>query len=173
MRRPIAVVILDADSTFRQQVRAWLESAGDIVVAGQAGSEAEVQEQMLSHPSPVLLADLETLGGPQRVSRLGARFPGIRLIVLHGAAEASYLLEALQQGAQGHLARAGLRPEEVVEAVRTVARGEAFLSPTVAGWVAGEVARRQGNRPGERGAQEVTDETSSCAQKAERQSEEV
>lgn len=159
MRKPITVAILEADPMFRQQVRTQLESTGDIAIVGEAANEAELQEQMLSFPSLVLLAGLESLGGAQGVARLRARFPGIQVIILHDGAKEAQVLEAFQQGARGDLVRAGLRPAAVVEAVRTVARGEAFLSPAVAGRVVEEVARRRGNRPSGTGAQEVADET--------------
>ncbi|MGC8959902.1 MAG: hypothetical protein ACP5OO_08965 [Chloroflexia bacterium] len=159
MRKPITVAILEADPMFRQQVRTQLESTGDIVIVGEAADEAELQEQMLSFPSLVLLAGLESLGRAQGVARLRARFPGIQVILLHDGAKEAQVLEALQQGARGDLVRAGLRPDALVEAVRTVARGEAFLSPAVAGRVVEEVAHRRGNRPLGTGAQEVADET--------------
>lgn len=142
MAQKIAVAIWVTEPVFRQDVREYLECAGDIIVVGEAKDEQEVPEELFSRRPAVLLADLDTLGDPRRVAYIAARFPETRLIVLHSTTEEVQVLEALRQGAWGHLAKEGLQPTEVIQAVRTVARGEAYLSPTAAGWVVEEVARR-------------------------------
>ncbi|MCR4406697.1 MAG: hypothetical protein NUW24_07225 [Anaerolineae bacterium] len=142
MTIPIIVAILAHDDILRRRVRTWLEGASDIAVVGEAGNKQEALEELHSWHPRVLLADLDTLGDSEEVAHLLACFPETRLIVLHGEAEESRVLEALQWGALGHLAKGNLQPEEVVKAVRSVARSEAFLSPTVAGWIVEEVARR-------------------------------
>ncbi len=144
---PITVAILDADVTIRQRLRVWLEATGGIAIVGEGKDEQEVLGQTLSRPPQVLLADLGAVGEAAGVARVIARFPGTRLIILHDEAEGPRLLEALQQGARGHLAKGALRPEAVVEAIRAVARGEAYLSPNVAGRIVEKVAHtlREGN----------------------------
>lgn len=143
MSAPIAVVILDSDIGFRRRVQGWLETAGDIQVVGEVRDERDARDQMRSWHSVVVLADLDTARDRQGVvAHLTDGFPEVRLFILHGQSDLPALLEALRRGARGHLVKEELQPEELVEAVRTVARGEAYLSPTVAGWVVDEVTRR-------------------------------
>lgn len=140
MGGPITVAILDPDVASRQRLRVWLEGAGGIVVVGEGQDEQETLGRTLPRPPQVLLADLGAVGEAAGVACVIARFPGTRLIILHDETEGPQLLEALQQGARGHLAKGSLRPEAVVEAIRAVARGEAYLSPDVAGWIVEKVA---------------------------------
>lgn len=135
-------VLLDPDAEFRRRLREWLERAGDIAVVGEARDVEEAQELLTARRPHVLLADLAALGGAEGVARIAARFPETRLLILHRREDQADVLEALRWGAWGHLAKETLGPEEVVEAVRSVAQGDAYLSPAVAGWVVEEVARR-------------------------------
>lgn len=135
----ITVAILEPDLELRRCIRAWLESAGDIMIAGEAQDEEQAGQEIPRRRPQVLLADLDALSGPQAIADLMAQAPATRIIVLHSEPEQSRVLEALQQGAVGHLAKEGLRPAEVVEAVRTVAQGGAYLSPAVAGRMLDEI----------------------------------
>lgn len=160
MSKPIALVLLDPDIEFRRRLRTWLESAGDIAVVGEAQDEREARGLLAAQQPWVLLADLDALGGAEGVASITARFPETRILLLHRREEQASVLEALRQGAWGHLTRETLGPEEVVEAVRTVAHGKAFLSPTIAGWLVDEVRRRlweQGADADQRGSMERTD----------------
>lgn len=143
-------VLLDPDAGFRCCLREWLERAGDITVVGEARDEREALEIVAARQPHVLLADLAALGGVEGVTRIAARFPETRLLILHRPEEQAGVLEALRRGAWGHLEKGALSPGEVVEAVRAVAQGDAYLSPAVAGWVVEEVARRLRERGGGR-----------------------
>lgn len=139
----VSVLILEPDAELRRRLRAWLERADGITVVGEAQDEPEARKLISSQHPGVLLADLDAVDGAGGVARIAARFPETRLLVLHGREEQKdAVLEALRRGAWGHLEKEALGPGEVAEAVRTVAQGAAYLSPTVAGWVVDEVARR-------------------------------
>ncbi len=139
----VSLAILEPDAELRRRLRAWLEPADYITVVGEVGDGPEAWRLIAARHPHVLLADLSAVGGAGGVGRLATRFPETRLLILHGQEERREVLEALRQGAWGHLEKEALGPEEVAEAVLTVARGAARLSPTVAGWVVDEVARRR------------------------------
>lgn len=140
----ISVAILEPDAELCRRLRAWLEQADGIAVVGEAQNELEIQKFISSRHPHILLADLDAVGGAEGIARLAARFPETRLLVLHGREEGKgVVLEVLRRGAWGHLERETLGPGKVAEAVRTVAQGAAYLSPTVAGWLVDEVARRR------------------------------
>ncbi|MBC7226205.1 MAG: response regulator [Thermoflexales bacterium] len=141
--QPATCAILDPDAGFRRRLREWLERADEVAVVGEARDEPEARELIAAQRPHIFLADLDALGNAEGVARIAARFPETRLLILHRQEERAAVLEALRQGAWGHLAKEDLSPEEVVEAVRMVAQGEACLSPRVAGWLVEEVARRR------------------------------
>jgi DNA-binding NarL/FixJ family response regulator len=52
-------------------------------------------------------------------------------------------LEAFRKGARGYLVNGKSRPSEIVEAIRTVSRGGAILSPGMAGWILDEICQKR------------------------------
>lgn len=142
MTEPIAVAILAPESRIRQQVRAWLEAAGDMVVVAEAADRETALEQIRAGGAEVLLADLAALGEGAEMVRVWGDLQQVRLIVLHSVADAPRVLEVLRLGAIGHLVLETLQPDEVASAVRAAHRRQAYLSPTVAGWIAEQVVRR-------------------------------
>ncbi len=139
MGAPIRVLLLDHDTTTRQMIRASLNDASDILVVGEAASDQALNYIQALQPDVILWAicvtDLPTIARVQRG----------RIIALTPADQESLRLEALRAGAAGHLDRETIQPGPVIAAVRAVHRGEAVLSPPVAGRILDQVlARRRG-----------------------------
>ena len=145
MVNPIKVSIVDDDDSFRRDVRVWLESANGITVVG----EAQDGQQAISliretHPDVVLL-DIGTrhASSLQAIRQICAWFPHTKIIVLHDAGQEELVLDALRQGVLGHLVKGKAQPAEIVQAIRAVSRGEAILSPDVAGCILNETVQKQ------------------------------
>jgi DNA-binding NarL/FixJ family response regulator len=130
----IRVVIADDHHLVRQGLRALLERAGDITVLGEAadGVEALAQVDRL-HPD-VLVIDLAMphLNGLEAVARLRAGEGKTRALILSMYTDESLVRQALRNGAKGYLLKRAVS-EELLLAVRAVARGDTYLSPEVAG----------------------------------------
>lgn len=143
MDDPIRVAIVDDDGAFRQAVRHWFDGASDIVIVGTAQSGRETLPWLHEvHPDVVLLDVATATSQVHEISVLA------RVIVLHLPGQESRVLEALRAGALGHLDKQNTRPPQAIAAVRAVSRGEAVLSPAMAGWIMDEVTRsRRGNAP--------------------------
>lgn len=143
MDDPIRVAIVDDDGAFRQAVRGWFDGASDIVIAGEAqGGQETLQRLREVHPDVVLLDVAAAASQVREISALA------RVIVLHLPGQEALTLEALRAGALGHLDKQNTRPPQAIAAVRAVSRGEAVLSPAMAGWIMDEVTRsRRGNAP--------------------------
>ena len=77
--------------------------------------------------------------------RVVAEHPGVRVLVLTASGEQNDVLEAIKAGATGYLVKSASR-EELVDAVRRTAAGEAVFTPGLAGLVLGEF-RRMVSRP--------------------------
>ena len=144
----IKVAIVDSDDSFRQETRALLESAEGIMVVGQAKDGREAVDllgkmRLEARPDVILLE----IGAPHAsnlgtVAQICERFPRARIIVLHDEGHERGVLDALREGAQGHLVKAKAQPAEILQAVRAVHRGEAVLNPDVAGRMLDEVIQK-------------------------------
>ncbi|MBN1954478.1 MAG: response regulator transcription factor [Anaerolineae bacterium] len=145
MSDPIRVSILDGDNLFRQSARAWLETAEDIVVVSEAKRPEAMTLIRETRPDVIVLGvSASRADSLQMVEQLCELFPQIKIIVLDDDGEEQLALEAFRKGALGCLLRR-TQPAEVVAAVRTVAKGKAVLSPSVAGRILDEIVKRGGS----------------------------
>jgi len=135
---PIRVAIVDDDEGFRQAARGWLDGASDVLMVGDAQSGQETLRWLRQVRPDVVLIDVDAASAAQ-VRDIAA---DAGVIVLHGAGQEMRVLEALRAGALGHLEKPDIRPAQVLAAIRAVSRGQAVLSPALAGRIVDEVAER-------------------------------
>jgi DNA-binding NarL/FixJ family response regulator len=117
----------------RRGIRDTLSEAVDIKVVGEAGSYAEVRELLRATPCDVLVLDLNLpgRGGLEVLASLKETETPIRVLVVSMFPEDQYAIRCLRAGAQGYLNKAG-NPAELIEAVRTLAQGRKYVTPSVA-----------------------------------------
>jgi NarL family two-component system response regulator LiaR len=129
---PIQVLIVDDQAIVRKGIRALLAEVGDIAVLGEAanGEEAVAQAERL-HPD-VILMDLVMPGmdGIEATRRI-TRDSGARVLVLTSFVGDDKVFPAIKAGALGYLIKDS-EPDELLQAVRRVHRGEPSLHPTIA-----------------------------------------
>jgi DNA-binding NarL/FixJ family response regulator len=130
----IRVAIVDDQHLVREGLRALLERAEDITVVGEAGG-AEPGLALVARERPdVVLMDVRMPGGDgiTATRRIvgDPRLPGVQVIVLTTFDTDEHILDAVRAGAAGFLLK-DTGPEDLREAVRIVARGDALLSPAV------------------------------------------
>ncbi|MGD0069597.1 MAG: response regulator transcription factor [Streptosporangiaceae bacterium] len=130
----IRVVLADDQVLVRAGFRLLLESAGDITVVGEAANGGVAVALAREHAPDVVLMDLHM---PEvdgvTATRLIAADPGLagtRVIALTTFDDDETVYSALRAGASGFLVKY-VEPEELLQAVRVVARGDALLSPSV------------------------------------------
>ncbi|HEY8447708.1 MAG TPA: response regulator transcription factor [Thermomicrobiales bacterium] len=126
---PITVVLADDHGVVRAGLRALLDSQPDIRVVGEAAdgeTAVEVTRQTAPH---VVVADLSMPGGGleaiRQITSLGLP---TRTLVLTVHAEERYLLPVLEAGGSGYVRKSSAHTD-LLDAIRTVARGEVFLDP--------------------------------------------
>ncbi|MDU0290890.1 response regulator transcription factor [Saccharothrix longispora] len=136
----IRVVIVDDHPVVRDGLRGMLASAGDVEVVGEAADGAEAVAVVRTVSPDVVLMDLRMPGvdGVTAIGRLRG-FP-TRVLVLTTYDTDSDVLPAIKAGATGYLLKDTPR-DELFRAVRSAARGEAVLSPSVATRLVGQVRR--------------------------------
>jgi DNA-binding NarL/FixJ family response regulator len=139
MKRRVRVVIADDQPLLRAGFRALLESAGDIEVVAEAATGGEAIDLALEHRPDVVLMDIRMpdMDGIEATRRLTRT----RVLILTTFGLDDYIIEALRAGAAGFILK-DTRVEDLLEAVRTVAAGDAVLSPAVTRRLLDQVARR-------------------------------
>jgi len=137
---PIRVLIVDDHAIVRKGTRALLATERDIEVVGEAdnGAEAVALAQTL-HPS-VILMDLvmPRMDGIEATRQITSRQPEVRILVLTSFAADDKVFPAIKAGALGYLLKDS-GPEELVQAIRQVHRGEPSLEPSIARKVLSEL----------------------------------
>ena len=127
----IRVVLVDDHAIVRSGLKAVLGSARDIEVVGEAnnGKEALAQAERLKPDVVVMDLTMAEMDGITATKALSERENAPRVLVLTMHAEEEYLLPVLEAGAAGYLVKSAA-DRELIEAVRTVARGELYVSPS-------------------------------------------
>jgi DNA-binding NarL/FixJ family response regulator len=135
----VRVVIADDQPMMRAGFKAVLEATGAIEVVAEASSGEEAVAAANAHSPDVVLMDIEMPGmdGIEATRRL----PRHRVLILTTFGLDEYIVDALRAGASGFLLK-DAPTEDVVGAVRSVAAGDAVLSPTVTRQLLDQVGRR-------------------------------
>jgi NarL family two-component system response regulator LiaR len=130
---PIRVLITDDHSIVRKGIRALLATEPDIEVVGEAGDGAEAAAQAQVLRPDVILMDLvmPKVDGIEATRRILAQQPGMRILVLTSFAADDKVFPAIKAGALGYLLKDS-GPEELVQAIHQVHRGEPSLEPSIA-----------------------------------------
>ena len=145
MSEPITVLLVDDHAMVRRGVRAFLETQSDIVVVAEADSGEEAVRLATEHAPDVALVDLIMPGmdGVETTRRLTYRSPRTSVIVLTSYHDDEHIFPAIQAGALSYILKE-VGPQELAEAIRKAASGEAVLHSRVAARVVRELhgARR-------------------------------
>ena len=129
---PISVVLADDQALMRMGFRMVLEAEDDINVVGEAsdGTAALAQAKAL-HPDVILMdVRMPGMNGIEATERIAQECPGTRVLILTTFDLDEYAFAGLRAGASGFLLK-DTRPTELAEAIRTVASGEAVVSPRI------------------------------------------
>ena len=138
----VSVLLVDDQPLFREGLRTLLSVEPGIEVLGEAGDgEAAVQQARRLRPQVVLMdMRMPVLNGVEATRRLRAETPVSRVIVLTTFDDDEEVFDALRAGAVGYLLKDATR-DKLVEAIRSAARGESFLQPSVAAKVVARFAQ--------------------------------
>jgi DNA-binding NarL/FixJ family response regulator len=129
----IRVLIADDHQMMRKGLRAVLEKSPDAEVVGEAGDgRTAVQAVHDLHPDVVVLdISMPGLNGIEAARQIREESPKTKVIALSMHADHRYVTRMLQAGASGYLVK-DCAVEELLGAIRSVAAGMVYLSPTVA-----------------------------------------
>jgi DNA-binding NarL/FixJ family response regulator len=127
------VVLADDQDLIRAGLRLVIDRAPGLTVVGEAATGHDAVRLAHEARADVVLMDIRMPGldGLAATRRIAAddSLAGVRVLILTTFEVDDYVFEALRSGASGFLGK-GARPDALIDAIRTVARGDALLSPS-------------------------------------------
>jgi DNA-binding NarL/FixJ family response regulator len=128
----IRVLVADDQELVRAGLRLMVDSAPDLTVVGEAATGRQAIRLAREQRADVVLMDIRMpeLDGLAATRQIIADedLAGVKVLILTTFEVDEYVFEALRAGASGFLGK-GTRPDVLIDAIRTVARGDALLSP--------------------------------------------
>ncbi len=128
--------LLDDHDIVRRGLTHLFETQGDIEVVGEAGTAEEALSRIPPTRPEVALLDVRLPDGDgvEVCREIRSRHPEIQCLMLTSFADDEALFDAIMAGASGFILKQ-IKSEEIVEAVRFVAKGQSLLDPAVTGRV--------------------------------------
>ncbi len=129
----IRIVIADDHAIVREGLKRIVSAAPGLEVAGEAGDGAQLMQLVRGQEFELLTLDLSMpgRGGIELIKLVRAERPKLRILVLSMHQEMQYAVRAIKAGANGYLTKESA-PEQLVQAIRRIAGGGAFVTPEVA-----------------------------------------
>lgn len=130
---PIKVMLVDDHAVVRMGFKLLLAACEDIEVIGEADSGEAAYQRYAELKPDVIVMDLSMpgMGGLEAISRLLARHPGMRILILSAHEDTSHPRRALKAGAAGYLSKRSAA-EELIQAIRQVAAGKMYVEASLA-----------------------------------------
>ena len=138
----LRILIADDHTLVRIGLRSSIEMEPDFSIVAEAGSGEQALAEYRKHQPEVVLLDLRMPGmdGIQTTAALCREFPGARIIVISTFTGGDDILRAMQAGAKTYLPKSVQR-EELIKAIRAIAKGESYLPNVVASRLADRLRR--------------------------------
>jgi two-component system, NarL family, response regulator DevR len=154
---PVRVFLLDDHEIVRAGLTRLFERAGDIEIVGEAGTAAEGLSRIPPTRPDVALLDVRLPDGDgvEVCREIRSRHPEISCLMLTSFADDEALFDAIMAGASGYILKQ-IKSDDIVEAVRLVAKGQSLLDPSVTATVLERL--RKGPEEDERLARLTTQE---------------
>ncbi len=133
MSKPIRVLIADDHAIVRQGLRQILSDTPDLTVAGEAENGVQAVNMVRAGEWDVVLMDVSMpdRNGIDALKLIKKEFPRLPVLILSMYPEEQYAIRALKAGAAGYLTKQSA-PELLVTAIRQVASGKKYVSPSLA-----------------------------------------
>jgi len=139
----IRILVADDHTVIRRGIVGLLNAQPDMEVIDEAGTGREAVAKAQAVLPDVVLLDvaMPELNGLGATRMIKAQSPGVQVLILTMHDREDYLFQALRAGASGYVLK-GADTEDLLAAVRSVARGEVYLYPPIAKELVSEYLRR-------------------------------
>jgi two-component system response regulator DegU len=140
--KTVKLVLADDHQLFREGVKRILNMENDFEVVGECGDGIQVIELCNElHPDIVLMdINMPIENGVVATEKIKEFFPDVKVIVLSIHDDESYVFETLRKGASGYLLK-DMEPESLINAIRSVVAGHAYIHPKVTGKLINQLRR--------------------------------
>jgi DNA-binding NarL/FixJ family response regulator len=130
----LKILLADDHTIVRQGLKLILSAHADLEVVGEAANGREAVELADRLRPDIVLMDVQMpeLNGIDATKKMVAANPRIRILVLSMHKESVYVREILKAGARGYILKDAI-DTELLNAIRSVAKGDGYISPAVAG----------------------------------------
>jgi two-component system NarL family response regulator len=144
----LRILLVDEHKLTRAALRAFLAGELGGACVAEAGGGGEALERVAEADIVILGVNTPDMGGAEAAKQLVNRRPGLKVIALSAYADQRFVLGMLGAGAVGYIVKADAA-EELLRALRAVAQGQIYLSPTVSARLAESACgRAKGGQPG-------------------------
>ncbi|MGX9297507.1 response regulator [Tsukamurella paurometabola] len=143
MSEPIRVLIADDEALVRAGLRALIQASPGVETVGEAATGDEALRVAQQADPDVVLMDVQmpVMNGTEATAHLVARGLRAKVLIVTTFDDDEVVFAALRSGAAGFVLK-DTAPERLIEAIRTVAAGDALLSPSVTRRLIGEFVAR-------------------------------
>lgn len=141
----ITLILADDHAMVRSGLRMLLEVQSDMRIVGEAENGIDAVRQVMSLQPDVVLMDVQMpdMNGIEATREIKKIVPETAVLALTIYEDDQYFFEMLKAGASGYIPKRAA-PDDLVKAIRTVARGDVFLFPTLAARLVQDFVNRQG-----------------------------
>jgi DNA-binding NarL/FixJ family response regulator len=151
--KKLRIVLADDHEMFRQGIKSLIDQQPDLCIVGEAATGRAALEKVIELEPDLLVMDVSMpeMTGIQLAARLNRAAPAVRVLALTAFGDTAYVRQLLASGAAGYLLKSAAA-DELIEAIRIVARGGVYLDRAVAGKVVSgfvERKKQRGTRQGD------------------------
>ncbi|MEJ7592162.1 MAG: response regulator transcription factor [Planctomycetaceae bacterium] len=141
----IRVILADDHTVVRAGIRSMIENLAEIEIVGQASNGREALQLVEKIQPDVLVTDISMpeMNGFEATLQITKAFPKVRVLILSMHTSEEYVFQALRSGATGYLLK-DADAQEVEVAIRAVAGGATYLTPSVSKHVVEAYMQRLG-----------------------------
>ena len=139
----ITVLLAEDHTIVRKGLRSLLDPVVDIEVVGEAENGRDAVEQAERSNPDIIVMDhaMPILNGLEATRQIKRRQPETKILILTMHTNEEYVFQFLKAGASGYLVKQSA-PDELVAAIRAVADGQSFLSPSISKTLIEEFVRQ-------------------------------
>ena len=144
----IGVFMVDDHELIREGLRRTLSIFPDISITGEARSAEELLGKTIANDADIILLDIDLPGrsGFEALADVKVLYPEARVLFLSMFPEDQFAVRALKAGAHGYVTKKAVA-QELVDAIRIVASGKKYVSPTVEQQLLREIGYDAGKSP--------------------------
>jgi two-component system response regulator NreC len=160
MSDKLRILLAEDHQTVREGIKLLVNSQPDMEVVGEAGDgELAIKEAARLSPDMVIMdVSMPNMNGLKATKKLRSLYPDIKILTLTRHTDDGYLQQLLGAGANGYVLKQSA-PTELINAIRTINSGNAYLDPSLTRKVMGGYANKAASLRGE-GKGDLTDRES-------------